>query len=314
MTSLAFSLSRALSREWISGDNIVVTEMDHRANVDTWIIAAEEKGVEVRWLKLDVNSLTLDLTELDNIIDSNTKMVAIGHASNGIGTINDVKKIAKRAHEVGTIAIMDSVHAAPHLFIDRDEMGVDVVLCSAYKFFGPHLGIMSMKQDLFTRIKPYRISTAHEDPPDNFETGTQSFEALAGLIGVVDFIASLGEGSTRREKIKSAYSNLRPYEEKLANKIRRALKEMDHAIVYQANESIPKTPTIAFRLKDLSPAQVAGNLSEKGIFVGDGHFYAKTIGDLLELNETGGWVRIGIAPYNTMEEVDQLLSIIANMS
>lgn len=308
MTSLTFDISRALSRNWTEEDSIVVTELDHRANVDTWITAAEEKGTEVRWIKLDEEALTLDLFNLDEIITKNTKLVAIGHASNGVGTINNVTKIAARAKEMGALVMVDAVHSAPHVYIDRDDMGADIVICSAYKFFGPHIGVASIKEDVFKELQPYRITTAASTHPAKLETGTQSFEGLGGVIGAVDFIASLGEGDTRRARIQSAFNRIRDHENHLATRLRSYLTQHDKVTLYQADDSIDKTPTVAFRVEGMTPAEVCAHLDTHAIFAGDGHFYAKTIGELLGLNDTGGWVRIGMAPYNSRSDVDSFIT------
>jgi len=303
-TTLAFSVSRALSRIWKKGDEIVVTELDHRANVDPWRLAAEVKEATIRWIKLDMEKFTLKMDDLEEIINRNTKVVAVGLASNGVGTINDVKTIASLAKEVGAIVAVDAVHAAPHILIDRDELSADILFLSGYKFFGPYIGFAVIKKDLFKTLRPYKVTASPEYIPDNLETGTQNHAALAGIKPVIDFIASLGEGTTRRDKIINAYKKIESYENYLAGKIRNALKQMPKIILLQAPDSVPKTPTISFRVKGISPAEVCKYLcNNHSIFLGDGHFYAQTIGDILDLNRLGGWVRAGLAPYNTKEEV-----------
>ena len=308
MTSLAFDISRALARDWSAEDNIVVTEIDHRANVDTWITAAEDRGTTVNWIPLDTTTLTLDYDHLDELITDNTRLVAVTHASNGVGTITDLEPIVSRANEVGAIVVLDAVHSAPHLFIDREALGVDIVLCSAYKFFGPHIGIASIRKRLFDRLQAYRITTAPKEAPGKLETGTQSFEGLAGVRGAIDFFIELGEGKTNRERIRSAFDQIHDHEGKLAAKLREYLRTQDLITLYQADASVHKTPTIAFRIAGMTPGEVVEHLNEYAIFAGAGHFYASTIAQRLQL--TDGWVRIGMAPYNSVADVDRFISAI----
>ncbi|MHA2503873.1 MAG: cysteine desulfurase-like protein [Candidatus Kariarchaeaceae archaeon] len=311
MTSLTFDLSRALARTWDLDGNIVVTEIDHRANVDPWIIAAEEKGIEVRWIPLDTETLTLDYKDLNTIIDEDTQLVAITHASNGIGTITDLKPVVERSKEVDAILVMDAVHSAPHVSIDRDELGVDIVLCSAYKFFGPHTGIVSIREGIFDPLQTYRLTTAPVNSPGKMETGTQSIESLAGVIGAVNFIAEQGAGETRKEQIKSAFAKIHEHEDALADYIRTELGALDTITLYQSEG--PKTPTIAFRHNAVTPHDLVKKLGDQGIFLGNGHFYARTIGDILELNDKGGWNRIGMAPYSTRHEAERFVQAIKNL-
>ncbi|MHA1718329.1 MAG: cysteine desulfurase-like protein [Promethearchaeota archaeon] len=314
-TTLIFSISRALGRKINPGDEIVVTELDHRANVDPWIEMANDKGATIRWIKLNLNTFELDLSDIDDIINPKTKIVAIGLSSNGVGTINDVAKISARAREVNALTIVDAVHAAPHIAIDRDELGADIIFCSAYKFFGPYIGAAIIRKEVFKNLQPYKVKASPIHYPDNLETGTQNHEGLAGLIATIDFIASLGEGDSRREKIVSAMKLFESYENYLANKIRIAFKQIQEVIMYQAPDSTPKVSTVAFQVQNRSPREVCEILSEKyGIFAGDGHFYAMTIGELLGINASGGWIRVGMAPYNTEDEVDRLIHAIREIS
>ncbi|OLS20090.1 MAG: putative cysteine desulfurase [Candidatus Heimdallarchaeota archaeon LC_2] len=309
MTTLTFSVSRALARNWKEGDEIVVTELDHRANVDPWRIAAEEHGVTIRWIRLDIETFTLDLSDLSQIINEKTKLVAIGHASNGVGTINDVRKIAERAKEVGALVAVDAVHSAPHVVMGRDELLADMIFCSAYKFFGPHVGIVGIRTELFETLDVYRLNPAPSDVPGKLETGTANHEGIAALIPTIDFLASLGEGETRREKIISAFSRIEEYEDMLADKLRNVLSEIPEIKMFQAEVDVRKTPTIAFRIDGHSPKEICKYLAEEhSVFAGDGHFYAETIGELLELNNQGGWVRTGMAPYTSVEDVDKLIN------
>jgi len=314
MTSLTYMVSRALSQSWQAGDEIVVTELDHRANVDPWIQAANDKNCTINWIKMDSEKLILDLSNLDEVITPKTKVVCIGHASNGVGTINDISTIADAAKKVGAILVVDAVHSAPHLYIDFNQLKADILLASLYKFFGPHLGFVAIKKEIFDELKPYKLTTSPTTTPEKLETGTQNHEAIAGIVPAVDFFTNLGKGNTRREKIKSAFELIEKYEDTLAEKIRVELSQLPHVQLYQADKTVRKTPTIAFRVKNISPSQVCSFLAEKyGICSGDGHFYAKTIGDRLDLNKDGGWVRIGLAPYNTEEEVEIFLNAMKNI-
>ncbi len=311
-TSLIFSASRALSRQWKAGDEIVVTELDHRANVDPWLTAAEDKGIEVKWIKLDTNKLELDLQNLNDIINENTKVVAVGHASNGVGTINKIEKIAQWTKEVGAILVVDAVHSAPHILIDMEELQADMIFCSSYKFFGPFMGCAIIKSKLFDSLETYKVISSPIYSPDKLETGTQDHMGLAGIRPTIDFIASLGQGSSRRERVISAFSEIEKHEDLLAEKIRNALNNMPEVTMFQA--ATRKTPTISFRIDGISPADICEYLSEKhSIFLGDGHFYAQTIGDILGINKAGGWVRAGMAPYNTEKECDRFINAIREL-
>lgn len=305
MTSLTFSIAHSLSLDWDENSEIVVTEMDHRANVDPFVLVAKNKNAKIRWIRLDTDKMVLDTTDLEGIINMNTKLVAIGHASNGIGTINDVRKISKRAKEVGAIVVVDAVHSAPHIFIDRDELMADIILCSAYKFFGPHIGIASIRKDIFERLVPYKVNPAPKYIPGKLETGTQNFEAIASIPAIIDFMASLAEGDNRRERIRNTFVRFEEYENYLAEILRNTLRKIKEVKIYETKGE--KTPTIAFSVQDKSPMEVADYLGQIGIFVGNGHFYAETISDLLDLTKEGGWIRVGMAPYNTLQEVERLI-------
>ncbi len=308
MTTLTLAISRALAKTWNPGDEIVVTEMDHRANVDPWLVIAEERGVKVRWIPINKQTLTLDTSNLNKIINDKTRLVAVGYASNAIGTIVDVETVSKRAKEVSALVAVDAVHAAPHIAIDRDQLGADILLCSAYKFFGPHIGIAAIKKKLLESLVPYKLVPAPDYIPDKFETGTQNHEGIAGIQPAIEFYASLGEGRTRREKIINGYHAIESHENRLATKIREALAKIDKVSLTHAGPSVAKTPTIAFRVEGYTPQQVCEYLAEKhAIFVACGHFYASTIGDVLGVNPDGGWIRAGLAPYNSDGEVDRFI-------
>ncbi|GHI00186.1 cysteine desulfurase-like protein [Neobacillus kokaensis] len=304
-TSLMFAVSRALKKTWTSGDNIVVSEIDHRSNVDSWATAADDAGVEIRFIPVDPETLTLDLSNLNRLINENTKLVSVTLASNAVGTITDIETISKRAHEVGAMLAVDAVHAVPHFRVNRDQIGADLLFCSAYKFFGPHLGIAVIKEEVFEKLSVYKLQPAPTYIPDKLETGTQNHEAIAALEAGINFIASLGMGATRRGKIESAYARMEEYENKLARKLRAALKNIPEVTLYQAPESVAKTPTIAFTINGANPVEVCSWLAENyAIFIASGDFYASTLAEKLAIKETGGWIRAGFAPYNTEEEIE----------
>ena len=310
-TSLMFSISRALSKSWTSKDNIVVSEIDHRSNVDSWATAAHDARTEVRYIPVDINTLTLNLSHLGDLIDENTKLVAVTLASNVIGTVTDIQKIVERAHEVGALVIVDGVHAVPHFAIDRDKLGVDILLCSAYKFFGPHIGIAVIKEGLFNELPVYKLQPAPTYIPDKLETGTQNHEAIASIEALVDFIASLGTGISRREKIINAYKEIEEHENTLAQKLRNELAIIPEVTLYQAPDDVAKTPTVAFTIEGVNSVELCKWLAENyAIFIASGDFYASTLAKKLKLDETGGWVRAGFAPYNTIEETELLVSAI----
>ena len=311
MTTLTFAISRALSRTWDANSEIVVTELDHRANVDPWLLAAAEKGTEVRWIKVDPERLTLDPDDIERAINNSTKLVAVGLASNAVGTINDVAAIAERAHEAGAFVAVDAVHAAPHIPIDRDSIGADVLTCSAYKFFGPHVGVAAVKRDLLAAMSAYKVEPAPDYIPDKLETGTQNHEGIAGVKGAIEFIASVGAGSSPREKLVAGMRAIEEYEADLAGKFRAALREIPGVKLYAAPDGVRKTPTLAFRVEDRSPREFCEYMAERGYFVADGHFYASTLARKLGIHDKRSWIRAGLAPYNTQEEVEDFIEALA---
>lgn len=309
MTTLTLALSRALSTTWQEGDEIVVTELDHRANVDPWLRAAQDRGVTVRWLRVDRETLALDLRDLHEVITPKTRLVAVGLACNAVGTITDTHPIATRARDVGALVAVDAVHAAPHLALDRNALGADILLCSAYKFFGPHVGIAVVRDELFESLYPYKLKPAPDFIPDKLETGTQNHEGIAGIPAAIDFIASLGEGETRREKLVSAFAKIESYENLLADTMRQGLADIPGVKLFQAPADVPKTPTLAFQLEGFTPLEVCRYMAEEhSVFIAEGHFYASTLAEVLGIEEQGSWIRAGLAPYNTLEEVERFLN------
>lgn len=307
-TSLMFSISRALGTTWISQDNIVVSEMDHCSNIDSWVSAAKEAGAEVRYIPVNNETLTLDLSQVTHLIDERTKLVSVTLASNAIGTITDIETIAKQTHEVGAFLAVDAVHATPHISINRNEIGADIILSSAYKFFGPHLGIAVIKEKVFEQLPVYQLGPAPSYYPDKLETGTQNHEGIAAVEAAINFIASLGAGSDRKEKIQDGLLEIEAHENALAHKIRHAFAHMPEITMYQSPESITKAPTIAFTIDGANPVHVCKWLAENhSIFTASGDFYASILADKIGVMNTGGWIRIGIAPYNTEQEADRFI-------
>jgi cysteine desulfurase family protein (TIGR01976 family) len=307
MTTLTFAVSRALASGWDRDSEIVVTELDHRANVDPWLIAAAEQGARVRWVRVDPETLTLNENDLEQSITGRTKLVAMGLASNAVGTVNDVAAVAERAHNAGALVAVDAVHAAPHLPLDRDAIGADIITCSAYKFFGPHVGVTAIRRDLFEKMGVYRLDPAPDYIPDKLETGTQNHEGIAGVKGALDFILSLGEGASRREKLTSAMKAIEEHEAALAENFRTALRDIPGVELYAAPDGVRKTPTIAFRVEGHTPEEICLRMLEHGFFIAAGDFYASTLAEKLGIGDSGGFIRAGLAPYNTDEEVEMFV-------
>ncbi len=314
-TTLLFHAARAIGRHWQPGDEIVVTELDHRGNVDPWLTLAQDKGVKVRWIKVNPETFTLELDELDALLNERTRLVAVGLASNAVGTVNDVARVAERAHRAGALVAVDAVQAVPHFSVDFRALGADLLSCSSYKFFGPHLGILAIRRELFEAMEVYRLVPAPSEAPDKLETGTLNHEGIAGLKPAVEFIAALGAGATRRERIVSGYERLEAHEHRLAEKIRAALAPLPGVRLYQAPPSVRKTPTVALTVRGLTPSQVCRQVIETAsVFVADGNFYAWTLAEKLGINGSGAWVRAGLSPYNSEEEVDRFIAALAALA
>ena len=313
MTTLTFAVSRALARTWDKNSEVVVTELDHRANVDPWLLAAAERGAAVRWVRVNPETLTLEADDIERAINDRTRLVAVGLASNAVGTVNDVAAIAKRAHGAGALVAVDAVHAAPHIPVDRDAIGADVLTCSAYKFFGPHVGVTAVRRDLLEALDVYKVEPAPDYIPDRLETGTQNHEGIAGAKGAIDFISSLGHGTSLQDKLVSGMRAIEEYEADLAERFRAALHEIPEVKLYAAPDGVLKTPTVAFRVEGHTPREVTERLAQEGFFVADGHFYASTLARKLGIHDKGGWIRAGLAPYNTEEEVEGFIESLKSL-
>lgn len=305
MTSLAFQVSHSLRHLLKKGDEILVTQLDHRANVDPWIHLAKETGAVVKFIPVDKDKLVLDLSNLDSLINEKTKVVAIGLSSNLTGTVSDTKRIFKAAKKVNAITIADAVHAVPHFLVDKQESDCDILFCSAYKFFGPHLGIATIKKDLFEQLEIAKLQPAPNEIPYKLETGTQNHEGIAGLCGAIGFIESLGSGDNRRQRLKAGMAAIEAHEEKLMKELQSFLESIPEVTLYRAPKEVEKTPTFAFRIKGIHSREATKFFAEKfNLCIADGHFYASTMAEVFPVMDTGGWLRIGFAPYNTMEEIE----------
>lgn len=304
MTTLAFAIARSLSSFIEEGDEIVVTELDHRANVDPWLTLARDRGAMVKFIPLNPDTYTLELEGLDSVITEKTKLVAIGLSSNVTGTVTEVERVIARARAVNALVVVDAVHAVPHLPVDFQQLGCDILLCSAYKFFGPHLGIAIVAEQLFEKLPVYKLEPAPQEIPFKLETGTQSHEAIAGLNGTIAFIESLGEGPDRKERLRSAMQRLEDYEMTLTKYTESLLQAIPEIQLYRSPAGVKKTPTFAFTIKGIHSREACQWFADHyRMCVADGHFYASTMAEKLGVNPGGGWVRIGFAPYNTLEEV-----------
>ncbi|MCX7689838.1 cysteine desulfurase-like protein [Thermoflexus sp.] len=315
MTTLTFHISRAIGRILRPGDEIVVTRLDHDANVAPWL-ALEERGAVIRWVDFHPEDGTLDLEGLARALSERTRLVAVGYASNALGTVNPVRRIVEMAHAVGAWVYVDAVHAAPHLFIDVQELECDFLVCSAYKFFGPHVGFLYGRADRLTALRPYKVRPAPDQPPEAFETGTQNHEGLAGLIAAVDYLADLGRrfgnpiNPSQRAAIRAAMERIREHERALCARLLEGLEEIPSVTVYGIRTMerwSERVPTLSFRAKKWDPREIATALGQKGIYVWDGNFYALGVTERLGLEGQGGLVRVGALHYNTLEEVNRFL-------
>lgn len=318
MTSLTFALSRAISRQWQAGDEIIVTQIDHDANISPWLLAAEDRGVTVRWLDFHPENCTLALESLADLLSDRTRLIAINYASNAVGTINDVARVVAMGHSVGALVYVDAVHYAPHGLIDVQALDCDFLVCSVYKFFGPHTGVLYGKYDLLDRLTAYKVRPASNMPPGKWETGTQSFESLSGVVAAVDYLAGLGGGGgTRREQIIRGMGAIKRYEGTLSERFLHEATRIPGLRVFgltDVEELDKRTPTFAVSLDGYTPEALATLLGERGFFVWHGHYYAVAVMERLGLLDRGGLVRIGFVHYNTIEEMDKLFATLQELA
>lgn len=314
MTTLTFALSRALAQTWRAGDEIVVTRLDHDANTTPWVMAARDVGAKVRWVEIKQSDCTLDLDSLERQINPRTRLVAVGCASNAVGTVNPVEDICRLAHSAGAHVFLDAVHFAPHAMIRAADWHCDFIVCSAYKFFGPHVGILWGRPELLGELPAYKVQPAPNSLPGKWMTGTQNHEGIAGAFAAIGYLESLGQAaspsvSTRRARLVAAYQQIAEHESELVAQLLEGLNELRKVRIWgitAPDRLRERLPTVAITHRDLTPAEMARRLGAEGIFVWHGNFYALELSRALGL-EPAGMLRIGLLHYNTVEEVQRLL-------
>ena len=329
MTTLTFAMSRAIGRELKPGDEILVTRLDHDANVSPWLAMAEDRGIPVRWAEIHDADCTLDMADLASKINKNTKLVAVGCASNAVGTINPVEEIVRLAHAVGALVYVDAVHYTPHGLIDVAALDCDFLACSTYKFFGPHMGVLYGKREHLQRIRPYKVRPNTNAIPNCWEWGTLNHECIAGITACVEYIADVGRAaggdgrlgrpssearpvaSGRRAAIEAAYEAIHEHERSLMERLMAGLANIPGTKIYGITDPArfhQRCGTLAVRIDGHTPLELATKLGERGFFTWDGNYYALNLTEHLDVEKSGGFLRIGLVHYNTMDEVDCLLA------
>ncbi len=322
MTTLTLHVSRSLARTLGPGDEVVVTRLDHDANISPWLLIAEDRGCKITWVDFDVEQGTLDLDDFARAMEHEPKIVAFGYASNALGTVNPVRKLTRMAKEVGALVYVDAVQYAPHGPIDVQDLGCDFLVCSSYKFFGPHAGILYGRQDLLKELKAYKVRPASNDLPYKFETGTQNHEGIAGVLGAIEYFEWLGsqfgqpeeEGSLggfqgRRLTLKKALNAVRAYEFELSRLLIRTVEEVAGTTIHGVTDLRrldERVPTVSFTMEGKHPRRVAEMLGEMGLYVWDGNYYALAVTERLGLEDKGGMIRVGPVHYNTADEIARL--------
>ncbi|MEJ2605435.1 MAG: cysteine desulfurase-like protein [Anaerolineales bacterium] len=298
-------------------DEIIVTRLDHDANISPWTIIAQERGCKVHWLDFDVEDCTLRLDQFESLLNEHTKLVAVGYASNAVGTINPVRRITRQAHDAGALCFVDAVQYAPHGSIDVQDIDCDFLAVSAYKFFGPHIGVLYGKREHLERLKAYKVRPAPSAPPGRFETGTQNHEGIAGLLGALEYLGAIGEQSARDEgeagdralRFKQALRTIQSYELNLTRTLIETLSAVPGVKIWGITDEADldrRVPTVSFTLNEHHPRAIATELGKSGIYVWDGNYYALAVTERLGLEEHGGMVRVGLVHYNTPEEIAAL--------
>lgn len=321
MTTITFAVSRALARQWQPGDEIILTRLEHDANFTPWVLAAADAGVKVHFVDIDPEDCCLRVEQYESLINERTRLVAVGCASNAVGTINPVEKICELARRAGAISFLDAVHFAPHDLIDVQAWDCDFLVCSAYKFFGPHVGILFGRRELLEQIRPYKLRPSPDDLPGRWMTGTQNHECIAGVRAAIDYLADIGrrvaarqsppvDGTlSRRPALQTAFQAIRRYETSLADRLLQGLAELPQIRVWgitdrqRLNE---RFATVSITHGRLKPQRLAEHLARDGIYVWHGNYYALPLTERLGL-EPDGMVRIGLVHYNTPGEVERLL-------
>ncbi|MEM7114075.1 MAG: cysteine desulfurase-like protein [Chloroflexota bacterium] len=318
MTTLTMGISRALAREWEPGDEIIVTRLDHEANVSPWMLAAEDSGATVRWLEFDTASGMMRLEQLDDLLSEKTKLLAIGYAANAIGSINDVSQAIAKAKAVGAMVFVDAVHYAPHDVIDVQALGCDFLVSSPYKYYAPHSGALWGKKEHLDHLRAYKLRSSPENSTKKWETGMPGFESIAGIGAALDYIGSLAAPQqTRRQQYVAAMQATKAYEMKVSDRFLRGAASIKGIRVY-GNTDLERlderTPTFAVRMAGYTPAELGAALNGRGVNLYVGHFSALGTLEALGLLESGGAVRLGFVHYNTLDEVDRLLTILEDLS
>jgi cysteine desulfurase family protein (TIGR01976 family) len=330
MTTLTLHISRSLARTLQPGDELVVTRMDHDANISPWLLIAEDCGCKVTWVDFDVEEGTLDVADFARAMERKPKIAAFGYASNALGTVNPVRKLTRMAKDAGALVYIDAVQFAPHGPIDVQDLGCDFLVCSAYKFFGPHAGILYGRLDLLNELKAYKVRPASNEPPFKFETGTQNHEGIAGVLGAIEYFEWLGaqfgqpeeEGSMaayagRRLTLKKAMAAVRAYEFEMSRELIHTVQSVPGTNIHGVTDFKrldERVPTVSFTMDGQQPRRVAELLAEKGFYVWDGNYYALAVTERLGLEDKGGMVRIGPVHYNTTEEISRLGAALQEIS
>jgi cysteine desulfurase family protein (TIGR01976 family) len=311
-TTLLFHMSRSFAKTLEPGDEVVVTRLDHDANIRPWVMAAADAGASVRWVDVREEDVTIDIDSFQAVLSPRTKLIAFTLASNAVGTIPPAADLVARAKEVGALVAVDAVHLAQHRLLDLPGLGADILVCSPYKFFGPHLGILAARRSLLESWTPYKLVPASDDAPDRWETGTQNHEGLAGLVAAVDYLAGVADaaGTNRRERLRASYDSIAAHERTLADRFLEGIADLPHVRLWGIADRArgeERTPTFAIRIGDEDPSHTAKQLAERGIFVWDGDYYAREIMTRLGLFASGGAVRVGFCHYHSIEDVDRVL-------
>jgi len=322
MTTITFAVSRALARDMHAGDEIVVSRLDHDANIAPWLAIAEDRGLRVRWIEVCEDDCTLDLDALEEVIGERTRLVAVGLASNAVGTLNDVGRVVELAHAYGALVYVDAVHAAPHIPLDVSALRADLLVCSPYKFYAPHLGLLYGRLEVLERLAAYHVRPAGDRPPGKFETGTQPFELLAGLLGTFDYLATLGRaygrpaGEGRRAALIAAMGTIRAYERELMAPLLEGLASIRGLRVHgitQPSRFEERVPTFALTIDGYHPRRLAEHLAGRAINTWDGDMYAMELIRALGLDDSGGVLRVGLMHYTTLGDVERLLDALAEL-
>ena len=320
MTSLTLQFSRALAKEWRPGDRILVSSLDHDANFTPWVLAAKDAGAEVKVIRIRNSDATLDLASLDELLNERTRLVAVTAASNAVGSLTPIREIAKRVHSVGAELFVDAVHMAPHKSMDVTDWNCDYLVCSAYKFFGPHIGALYGRKDRMQSLIPYKLRPAPDSLPGRWMTGTQNHACIAGAAAAVDYIASLSpipaDHQNRRERLIDAMSIISNYETELISKLLEGLLSIPRFNVFgitDPNRMSERAPTVSFQVAGATSIEVAQRLGDQGVFAWHGNYYALPLTESLG-TEPAGMVRLGCMHYNTLEEVERTLDLLRTMS